>query len=148
MNKCLLTLLFLSFTCCVLGQKKLNIPRDTTEVSPLKILDIVDPVSIINLIATPEKYHGKKIQIIGYLHLEFEGDAIFLNKDDCLHTITTNGLWVNFSEKLSKETNLQDYNDNYVIILGTFNQDSKGHMGLWNATMDNIVRLDFWGLKK
>jgi len=148
MNKRLLTLLFLSITFCVVGQKKFNMLRDTSEVSPLKVLDIVGPVSIINLIATPEKYHGKKIQIIGYLHLEFEGDAIYLHKEDYSNAITANGLWVNFSEKLTKKKNLTDYNDNYVIILGTFNKDSMGHMGLWNGTMDDIIRLDFWRSKK
>jgi hypothetical protein len=148
MNKCLLTLLLLSFTFCVVGQKKINVERDTSEVSPLKVLDIVGPVSIINLIATPEKYHGKKIQIIGYLHLEFEGDAIYLNKEDYLHSIMANGLWVNFSDKITKTKNLKDYNDNYVIILGTFNMDSNGHMGLWSGTMDDIIRLDFWGQRK
>ena len=140
----LLTLLLLTLTFCANGQKKFNIPRDTSEVSPLKVLDIVGPVSIVNLIATPEKYDGKKIQIIGYLHLEFEGDGIYLHKDDYLNAITANGLWVNFSEKLTKKTSLKDYSDNYVIILGTFKKESKGHMGLWNGTMDDIIRLDFW----
>ena len=149
MIKYRLTLLFLFFAFCVIGQKKkFNIPRDTSEVSPLKVLDIVGPVSIVNLIATPEKYDGKKIQIIGYLHLEFEGDGIYLHKDDFTNAITANGQWVNFSEKLIKKKNIKDYSDNYVIILGTFNKDSKGHMGLFNGTMDDIVRLDFWRPRK
>ena len=37
-------------------------------------------VSLIRLIANPEKYHGKKIQVTGYINLEFEGDAIYLHK--------------------------------------------------------------------
>ncbi len=41
-------------------------------------LGIYENTSLIRLIATPEKYDGKTIQVIGYLHLEFEGDAIYL----------------------------------------------------------------------
>jgi hypothetical protein len=106
------------------------------------------PVSIINLIATPEKYHGKKIQIIGYLHLEFEGDAIYLHKEDYVNGICDNGLWVNISKSVTSKKHLKDYSDNYVIILGTFNKDSHGHMGLFNGTMDDIIRLDFWRHKR
>jgi hypothetical protein len=141
-----LTLLSLGLSAS--GQKKRFIPIDTSEVQPLKVLDIVGPVSIINLIATPEKYHGKKIQIIGYLHLEFEGDAIYLHKEDYVNGISENGLWVNFSDKLTRKKKPNDYSDNYVIILGTFNKDGHGHMGLFNGTMDNIIRLDYWKHQK
>jgi hypothetical protein len=144
MMKFLIAITFLSFGLNASGQKKFKPQVDTTEIQPLKVVDVVGPVSIINLIATPEKYHGKKIQIIGYLHLEFEGDAIYLHKEDYVNGIPDNGLWVNFSEDLAKKKKFEDYSDNYVIILGTFNKDSNGHMGLFNGTMDDIVRLDFW----
>lgn len=39
-------------------------------------LILVEGVSLIQLIATPEQYHGKMIEVIGYLNLEFEGNGI------------------------------------------------------------------------
>ncbi|GGG55190.1 hypothetical protein [Epilithonimonas arachidiradicis] len=44
-------------------------------------------VSLIKLISNPEKYHNKPIQVIGYLHLEFEGKAIYINELDYKHSL-------------------------------------------------------------
>ncbi len=125
------------------GQEK-NKPIDETEMRPLQLVDVAEVVSLVQLIATPEKYHGKRMQVIGYLHLEFEGDAIYLHKEDYDHGIEANAIWVNFADKLEKKKNTKDYSDKYVIILGTFNMNDRGHLGLFSGTFDNIVRLDKW----
>ena len=101
-------------------------------------------VSLVNLISNPEKYHGQTIQIVGYLQLEFEGDAIYLHKEDCEHGMTSNGFWVDFSDKISKRQNLKSYSEKYVILIGTFDMNSHGHMGLFAGTLKNIRRLDKW----
>jgi hypothetical protein len=101
-------------------------------------------VSIVNLICNPKKYHGQTIQIVGYLQLQFEGDAIYLHKEDCEHSLTSNSFWVNFSDKISKRPNLKSYNERYVILIGTFDMNSHGHMGLFAGTLKNIRRLDEW----
>lgn len=107
-------------------------------------LGIYENTSLIRLIATPEKYDGKTIQVIGYLHLEFEGNAIYLHKEDYEKGLSENSFWVSFSKKIEKK-NIMDYNDKYVIIIGTFKMDKKGHMGMFGGTLENIVRLDTWG---
>jgi hypothetical protein len=35
-------------------------------------------VSLIQLIANPEKYDGKQVAVVGFLRLEFEGNALYL----------------------------------------------------------------------
>ncbi|MES1220987.1 MAG: hypothetical protein ABUT20_36140 [Bacteroidota bacterium] len=119
---------------------------DETEMKPYQLLDIQENVSLVKLIANPEKYDSKRIQVIGYLHLEFEGDAIYLHKEDFNHRISANSLWVNFSSKLTKKRDLSKFNNKYVIIIGTFKADEKGHMSMFGGTLDNIVRLDLWDL--
>jgi hypothetical protein len=57
-----------------------------------------ESVSIIRLIATPEKYHGKFVRVEGYLHNQFENSAIYLSKDDADHLIGKNALWVWYME--------------------------------------------------
>lgn len=37
-------------------------------------------VSIINLIATPEKFDGKLVSVIGFIHIGREQDLLFLGK--------------------------------------------------------------------
>src|SRR6185295_1411546 len=41
-----------------------------------------ESISIVRLLGAPEQYDGKKVQITGFMNLEFEGNAIYLSKAD------------------------------------------------------------------
>lgn len=142
----LLPILLLTISLNACGQKKKD-SVDETEMKPYQLLDIQENVSLVKLIANPEKYNGKRIQVIGYLHLEFEGNAIYLHEEDFKRRISANSFWVEFSSKLTKKRDLNKFNDKYVIIIGTFNVNEKGHMGMFGGTLDDIVRLDLWDIK-
>jgi hypothetical protein len=107
-------------------------------------VSIVHDVSLIQLIANPEKYHGKHVQVVGYLNLEFEGDAIYLHQEDFVNNLIKNAFWVDFSERIKQEKKLADYNKKYVIIIGLFDMNLKGHMSLFSGEIKNITRLDKW----
>ncbi len=117
---------------------------DETEMKPYQLLDIPENVSLIKLIANPEKYDGKRIQVIGYLNLQFEGNAIYLHEEDYKKHISENSFWVNFSQKLTRNTNIKMFSNKYVIIIGRFSAKQKGHMGMFGGTLNDIVRLDLW----
>jgi len=51
-------------------------------------------VSLIQLIATPEKFEGKFIAAIGFLRLEHEGYLLYLGKDDYDNVVLADALWV------------------------------------------------------
>ena len=53
-------------------------------------------VSIVHLVANPEKYDGKRVQVFGYLHVRFEDSALYLSKDDADHLIGVNAVWVKY----------------------------------------------------
>ncbi|WP_456461398.1 hypothetical protein [Reichenbachiella sp.] len=101
-------------------------------------------VSLIKLIATPQEYHDRRIQVVGYLNLEFEGDAIYLHKEDYEQSILENSFWVSFSDKISQDE-LRKLNKRYVLIAGTFNMDNHGHMGLFSGEIMKIDRIIKWG---
>jgi hypothetical protein len=48
--------------------------------------DIAD-VSMVQLLATPERFHGKRVRFTGFVHLAFEGNGIYLHKEDFDHGI-------------------------------------------------------------
>ena len=100
-------------------------------------------VSMLQLLVIPERYEGQRIQVIGYLHLEFEGDAIYLHKEDFVHFINANSLWVGLtsSERQHAEATL---NDRYVLIEGTFTGHSHGHLGDWPGTLTDVGTLAPW----
>jgi hypothetical protein len=99
-------------------------------------------VTLLRLLANPEKYDGKEVQVIGYLHLEFEGNGLYLHKEDYDHSILGNMIWVDATPDMQKA--IKEINDKYVIIRGVFDAKRHGHMGLFSGTMTKITRCDVW----
>ena len=95
-------------------------------------------VSLIQLIANPKDYDGKVVRVIGFVKLEFEGNAIYLHQDDYKHNITKNGLWVDVTDDVRKKQ--KDYDQKYVLVVGTFNAKETGHMGLWSGSIQKLSR--------
>jgi hypothetical protein len=127
--------------------KKTIIVLITFSLMPfLTVGQTVPTVSFIQLLANPEKYDGKTIQVIGYLNIEFEGNAIYLHKEDRVHMITHNAFWVRFSKDLTldKDKAIKDFSGQYVIIVGVFSMKEHGHMGLFEGSINEISRLDVW----
>ena len=96
-------------------------------------------VSLIELIAAPDRFNGQPVRVIGFLHLEFEGNAVYLSEADHKHAVTKNGLWVTFKSGFSKELS-----DSYVLLEGTFSANNQGHMGLWSGAIEDITRAERW----
>jgi len=100
-------------------------------------------VSVINLIATPERYNGKLVRIIGYLNLEFEGNALYLHKEDYDRSLLKNGIWIDMPRKDFIEKT-KEFSKHYVVIEGIFDMSDTGHMGLFSGSLTKITRLDRW----
>lgn len=143
MKNLILLILFISLQSY---SQKVNKKLDEDNNEDLVSVSSIDfNISLIRLIATPEKYDGKVIQVEGFLNLEFEGDAIYLHREDYENSLCENGFWVDFSDKIKSTKKLNNYNKKYVIIIGTFDMKSHGHGGLFGGTIKNISRLDIWG---
>ena len=97
---------------------------------------MADVVSLVQLLAAPERFHNKRVQVIGYLQLRFEGDAIYLHKEDCDHGITKNGVWINIPERWAKTP------DGYAIVEAVVDSNQHGHMGLFQASLKDVTRVD------
>ena len=91
--------------------------------------------SIIQLLARPEIFDGKLVQVIGFVHLEFEGRGVYIRKQDYQDGLHHNGLWVG---SLREGARIRDCQDNYVVIEGRFDARSHGHMGLWGGSLADI----------
>jgi hypothetical protein len=100
--------------------------------------------SIIELIANPLKYDKKRVRIIGFLRLEFEGNAIYLHREDFIHAIAENSLWVNVPQAMTKKQ-MEQVNEKYVICEGVFHAGLHGHMGMFGGELSDINRLELWG---
>ncbi len=103
-------------------------------------------VSLIQLIANPNTYDQKIVRVIGFVRLEFEGNAIYLHQDDYKHGISKNGLWLNATDDMRKKT--ADFDQKYLLLEGTFNAKKMGHMGLFSGSIQQITRCQVWSEEK
>lgn len=98
-------------------------------------------VSAIQLIASPERYDGKVIQVTGYLNLEFEGTALYCYKSDFDNQIYKNSIWLEIPKTEIYELGKQ-CNKNFASIIGTFNAKQNGHLGSFSGSIVEIRRID------
>ena len=100
----------------------------------------VPNVSLVSLIATPEKYDGKYIRIAGVGYFDSKGglNAIFLTREDKRKANGANGIFLNFDSSVSKGDTL---NDKFVVAQGVFAAQNHGHLGAFAASLNNVDRL-------
>lgn len=94
-----------------------------------------ESISMISLIANPEKYYGKRVTLSGYLSSEFEGTAIYLSREDFDNRINKNAIFL-----LIDENNYRIYHKEYVTLTGNFT-NGNGHMGLYSGMLKDIEYL-------
>ena len=101
----------------------------------------VEEVPIVRLVADPERHHGKRVRIIGFIRLEFEGNAVYSYEADYRHSMANNGLWldVDLGPKEAKKVDRM-----YGIIEGTFDAKNQGHFGMWSGAITKVTRLERW----
>jgi uncharacterized membrane protein YcgQ (UPF0703/DUF1980 family) len=107
-----------------------------------RVLGQAEPfVSLIQLIANPEKYDGKQVQVTGFLRLEFEGNRIFLHKEDYTYNIVENAVRIGVTKEQGQD--LKDKNMHYVSVVGTFKAGKRGTSNP-NGTILKIAAVDLW----
>ena len=101
-----------------------------------------EDVSIMRLIAAPERFAGKLVCVIGFLNIAFEGNAIYLHEEDFRRSLYMNSLFVHADDTMM--TQLKKLSGHYVLIQGIFDPSQKGHMGLSSGGITKISRADAW----
>ena len=91
---------------------------------------ILEPqhVSIVSLIASPDRYEGKAIVVTGFYRAAFEHSAIYLHEDDGKHSIKSNGFWLDGSIP-------EHMRNQYVTVQGIFTTTTRGHLDGWPGTL-------------
>ena len=103
-------------------------------------------VSLITLIAKPAEFDGKQVRVTGFARVEFEGNAIYLHRDDYLYGITKNGLWLDLEMVSSKLAAGAD--KRYVLIEGVFSMEEQGHFGMWSGSIKHTTRIQPWPARR
>lgn len=117
------------------------------------------PASLIQLLASPEKYHGKRVQVEGFLHyIRYEEieSALYLSREDANYGITANSLGVSYDEYFSigamtqedeprgkRSKDLTQVNGKYVLLEGVFDKEFPNYpsMGAHSGGLRGVNRI-------
>ena len=101
-------------------------------------------ISLINLIATPEKYDGKAVMVQGFFKCEMESDSLYLTENDFIEYVWVNAVsldLVDMDISVDRQQ-LKMLNGCYVLIEGTFDYNDEGHPDWYSGHIKNINRIN------
>jgi hypothetical protein len=101
----------------------------------------IKQVSLIQLIANPDKYDGRRVNVIGYLRLEAEGNILYLDIDDWRNAVSENGIWIDVNGDIN--ANRAHLDRKYVQLLGTFSTRKSGNE-VGAGSLIHIQSATFW----
>ena len=90
-------------------------------------------VSLVRLLGTPHEFSDKRVSVAGYCHLEFEGDALYIHREDYVHRLFANAVVLDLGA--TDRRTIGDRSDRHVIVEGTFVARKAYDMGSWGGTL-------------
>jgi hypothetical protein len=105
---------------------------------------IVWSLSITDLLSDPQRYNGKRVQVIGFISLdqpplyEEVSDGIYVSHRPVDAIDYKKGLSLRLPVNHPQRSK---FNGHLGEVEGIFNADDTGHMGLWSGTISDITSL-------
>ena len=134
------------FVACALTFATTNGALCTDKASDIYSNLLSKRVSLVRLLADPEKYDGKPVFVDGIMHHTFEDDTLYLDREMADMGLKVNGIGLSFdyknlsmvteNKKLSKPEDLDYFHDKCVAVYGTFSKD--GVLREVSAVIENL----------
>ena len=99
------------------------------------------PVSLIQLIATPEKFDGKLVSVDGLLGLD-EHPVLWVHEEDAKHWLIANSVRISPSEEMHRDKG--KINHMYVSLTGMFRAARAGNESYEGGAITNIQTCTVW----
>jgi hypothetical protein len=99
-----------------------------------------EPVSLVSLLAAPERYDGRKVEVEGFVTLDFEDSSLHLDEAAYKAGLRRNAIWLD-RPKWLKATATHRLNRRYGEVAGTFDASASGHMGLYSGALTHLRRI-------
>lgn len=77
---------------------------------------------LVQLMARPANYEGKLVSVIGVFQFEFEGQVLYLSREDYDNSVEENGLWLELNDQVLPQA--KELSGKYVNVVGVFHSDS------------------------
>ncbi len=93
-------------------------------------------VSLIQLIANPQQFDGKPIRVLAYLHLEYEGDALYLHREDFDKKLWTNAVSISLEDAQLRHA--KKLSGGFVVVEGVYSAKDRGHFGMFSGSIGQV----------
>lgn len=95
-------------------------------------------VSMIQLVANPEKYDGKSVILKGYFIMAFEENVLYFSKQDYDYSISKNGIWIAVNKEFMNSHNIDPPYNGYIAIEGVFHKNNPNLSSLFSGGITHI----------
>ncbi len=103
-------------------------------------------LSLVNLIATPERFNGQRVFVVGFMHYALTGDSIYLSRDLYDSRDPTNAIWLEYRNPEEFSPLFRSgFDKKYVAVEGRFTSMHHGHMGRFPGAVEDVTVLRAWG---
>jgi hypothetical protein len=99
-------------------------------------------VSMVALLASPQKYDGTLIRVVGVLGIEPESNALYLHQEDYEFGLTKNSFSLRLTEEQENKFHVLD--KKHVIVEGMFFANGLEARGMTAGAIFGIYRLEGW----
>jgi hypothetical protein len=110
-------------------------------------------VSMVSLLANPDKYDGKRVIVSGYYKIAPEMSGLFLTEDYARIEDYTNAIWISYDKQFKPEVRNDDkfwkdyFNhlvnsvsatNHYVQVIGIYHARPAGHFGVYQGEIGPV----------
>jgi hypothetical protein len=96
------------------------------------------PISIVTLLAEPVSKIPQRVQVAGFLVLEFEGQALYLHKDDYEQQLVRNAIRIALTPEQEKE--YKALSGGYVLVEASFKKVPNSE-DIFTGSLFNVRRM-------
>lgn len=93
-------------------------------------------VSMIELIANPDKFDGQRVIVSGFVRSEFEGNGLYFHEEDYRHGLRENAVGLSLAPK--DVIQAKDWNLKYCTVIGTYHAVPAGYFSLWSGSLSQV----------
>ena len=102
-------------------------------------------ISLVALLATPERFDGRTVRLQAVMRNEFEWHALFLHQEDYERQLSGNS--VNLHLTKEQQDRFKQFNGRYVTLEGMVVAHDHYPNGKVIVLIDNITRVEEWPIK-
>jgi hypothetical protein len=95
-------------------------------------------ISFVRLLATPEKFDGSHISVVGFCIIEDETSALFLTREDAISFNSPNGIVLLMPGRIFKKDEYEQINHHFVRVEARFSAASSNYPPFFAGALNHV----------